>query len=58
MVIAGVGVEHEKLVDLVDKHFVQEPAIWESNPDLLFPGKFSVDESVAQYTGGLVQVSN
>lgn len=55
MVIAGVGVDHEKLVDLVDRHFVQEPAIWESNPDLLFPGKFSVDESVAQYTGGLVQ---
>lgn len=57
MVIAGVGVEHQKLVDAANKYFVDKKATWETNKDLLSSHNkhLSVDESVAQYTGGLVQ---
>lgn len=56
MVVAGVGIEHEKLVDLVQKYFVDELPVWETNPEILIPGNFQVDKSTAQYSGGLVQV--
>lgn len=56
MVIAGVGVEHEALVEAVQKYFVDEKPIWEEDESLIIPGKQTnlVDESVAQYTGGIV----
>jgi hypothetical protein len=57
MVVAGVGVDHDKLCDAVQKHFVDKKAIWESDRGLFSPHKnITVDDSVAQYTGGLVQV--
>jgi len=47
-VIAGVGVEHDRLVESVQKHFVDQPAIWtnEAHPSVI------TDASQAQYTGG------
>lgn len=58
MVVAGVGVEHQRLVDAVQKYFVDEKSIWESEPDLCIANKnLMVDQSIAQYTGGLIQVS-
>ncbi|XP_043476997.1 mitochondrial-processing peptidase subunit alpha [Leptopilina heterotoma] len=56
MVIAGVGVEHEALVEAVNKYFVDEKAIWEEDNSLIMTGRNMdlIDESVAQYTGGLV----
>lgn len=57
MVVAGVGVDHNKLCEAVQKHFVDKKPIWESDRTLFTPQKnFGVDDSVAQYTGGIVQV--
>lgn len=57
MVVAGVGVEHQKLVDIVQKYFVDIKPIWEVH-DLVSPinKKISLDNSIAQYTGGIIQV--
>ncbi|KAI4459343.1 metalloprotease [Holotrichia oblita] len=56
MVVAGVGVEHERLVDIAYKYFVDQAPIWKTERNLYVPPKnLSVDESIAQYTGGLVQ---
>ncbi len=30
MVVAGVGVEHDRLVESVSKHFLEKPPIWGS----------------------------
>lgn len=53
MVLAGVGVEHERLVEFAQKHFVDKPARWVSEPKLVLPYPSSVDKSIAQYTGGM-----
>lgn len=56
MVIAGVGVEHQKLVEAAKKYFLEDKPIWETE-NLFIPNKeLSIDDSVAQYTGGMVQV--
>lgn len=55
MVVAGVGVDHDRLVESVQKYFADKKPIWENNNDLILPGSAKVDESVAQWTGGLVQ---
>jgi len=47
MVVAGIGVDHDKLVEAVQRHFVDKPPAW--RPD----SKMTSDRSVAQYTGGL-----
>ena len=47
MVVAGVGVDHDKLVESVQRHFVEKPTAWRSER------KIAPDQSVAQYTGGL-----
>lgn len=49
------GVEHDRLVDAVQKYFVESKPVWEA--EQLFskrqvPG---VDKSIAQYTGGIEQ---
>ncbi|XP_014233207.1 mitochondrial-processing peptidase subunit alpha [Trichogramma pretiosum] len=56
MVVAGVGVEHARLVDAVQKYFVDQKAIWDEDPSLILPDrtKHFVDESIAQYTGGYI----
>lgn len=57
MVLAGVGVEHKRLVDIAQKYFVEKKPIWETHEELVTSNQnVAVDGSVAQYTGGLVQV--
>jgi len=49
MVVAGVGVDHDLLVEATVKHFVDKPPVWSTGniPEVV------TDRSVAQYTGGL-----
>lgn len=57
MVLAGVGVEHQRLVEAAEKYFLEEKPVWEIEDDLVIPNKsFSIDESIAQYTGGIILV--
>lgn len=53
MVVAGVGVDHALLVDAAQKYFVDATPVWENDSEV-YKGT-SVDESVSQYTGGMVQ---
>ncbi|KAG1663939.1 Mitochondrial-processing peptidase subunit alpha [Nymphon striatum] len=53
MVLAGVGVEHERLVEIANKYFVENQAAWEKNPEL-GKNKLQIDSSLSQYTGGSV----
>ena len=56
-VIAGVGVEHDKLVDLAQKYFVTEnKPSWLSDGELWVP-RVGPQKCTSQYTGGIVQVS-
>ncbi|XP_069695933.1 mitochondrial-processing peptidase subunit alpha [Periplaneta americana] len=56
MVVAGVGVDHNALVASVEKYFVDMKPIWEEDTDLVIPAlNMRVDNSIAQYTGGMVQ---
>lgn len=55
MVVAGVGVEHSHLVDAVSKYFLDGQPIWDTDKDLVIKGHLGVDNSVAQYTGGVIQ---
>lgn len=58
MVLAGVGVEHQRLVEAAEKYFLDEKPVWETEDDLIIPAKgLVVDESVAQYTGGITLVN-
>ncbi|CAO2598360.1 Mitochondrial-processing peptidase subunit alpha [Lemmus lemmus] len=50
MVLAGVGVEHEHLVECARKYLLGAQPAWGA------PGAVDVDKSVAQYTGGIVKV--
>ncbi|XP_066293779.1 mitochondrial-processing peptidase subunit alpha-like [Branchiostoma lanceolatum] len=53
MVLAGVGVKHEALVEAANKYIVGNKASWEGQGR--YPVKM-VDESIAQYTGGMRQL--
>ncbi|KAI8792225.1 mitochondrial-processing peptidase subunit alpha-like [Biomphalaria glabrata] len=55
-VIAGVGVDHEKLVSLAQKYFVeQKTPVW--LPDGEVWGKQEIEtKCISQYTGGILQV--
>lgn len=56
MVVAGVGMDHSKLVDLCRRYFVAEKrAIWEESKELAGAVK-PIDKSVSQYTGGIITV--
>lgn len=50
MVLVGVNVEHEELVELAQQHFVSPDTSWEGKGDI------EVDTSISQYTGGEVKV--
>ncbi|NXK77792.1 MPPA peptidase, partial [Amazona guildingii] len=50
MVLAGVGIEHEQLVECARKHLLGVEPAWGSGQAR------DVDRSVAQYTGGIVKV--
>ena len=47
MVIAGIGVDHDQLVESVQRHFVDTAPSWRTDSRVVS------DQSVAQYTGGL-----
>ncbi|KAG5884039.1 hypothetical protein JTB14_020450 [Gonioctena quinquepunctata] len=56
MVVAGVGVEHSRLVEAVQKYFVDVKPIWETESEVCHNKKYvSCDHSIAQYTGGMIQ---
>lgn len=50
MVLAGVGIEHEQLVECARKHLLVGEPVWGTT------AAANVDLSVAQYTGGIVKV--
>lgn len=50
MVLAGVGIEHEHLVECARKYLLGVEPVWGSGQ-----GR-AVDRSVAQYTGGIIKV--
>ena len=54
MVITGVNVDHQQLVDLTQKYFADTTPTWAAGDGVIVP---QPDESLAQYTGGVVQVS-
>ncbi|XP_057660682.1 mitochondrial-processing peptidase subunit alpha [Diorhabda carinulata] len=54
MVVAGVGVEHPKLVDAVQKYFVDIKPVWAEIQNSETIKDVNVDNSVSQYTGGMV----
>lgn len=56
MVVAGVGVDHDTLVEAVHRYFVERVPIWQENPELILDPKLEPDTSIAQYTGGVVKV--
>ncbi|KAF5301161.1 hypothetical protein FQA39_LY10839 [Lamprigera yunnana] len=54
IVVAGVGVEHARLVESAQKYFVDIKPIWEMEQELQ-SNCSTVDKSIAQYTGGIIQ---
>ncbi|XP_038601900.1 mitochondrial-processing peptidase subunit alpha [Tachyglossus aculeatus] len=50
MVLAGVGIEHEQLVDCARKYLLGVEPVWRNGKPK------DVDRSVAQYTGGIVKI--
>lgn len=51
MVLAGVGIEHEQLVECAKKYLLDVKPVWGTTTAA------NVDLSVAQYTGGIVRVN-
>lgn len=51
MVLAGVGIEHEHLVECARKYLLGVEPVWGTGRSR------GVDKSVAQYTGGIVKVN-
>ncbi|UYV73113.1 PMPCA [Cordylochernes scorpioides] len=52
MVVAGVGVEHQALVEAVSRHFVEKAPIWEQEASA--EPRQQPDTQAALYTGGLM----
>ncbi|KAH7640275.1 hypothetical protein DERF_004789 [Dermatophagoides farinae] len=59
MVVAGVGVDHERLVELAEKFFVERKPIWESEQMISsqLNRSLEIDDSISQYTGGVNAVT-
>lgn len=53
MVLAGVGVEHEQLVELAQKYFVDKPANWVSNPAIASEQPSVLERARSKYIGGI-----
>ena len=51
MVVAGVGVDHDTLVEAAQRHFVEQRPVWETEGGV---ADVQTDRSIAQYTGGIV----
>ena len=52
MVIAGVNVDHQHLIDLTRTHFIHKKPVWFKEGEKVA----TPDRSVAQYTGGMIKV--
>ncbi|XP_078498039.1 mitochondrial-processing peptidase subunit alpha isoform X2 [Lissotriton helveticus] len=50
MVLAGVGIEHEQLLDCANKYLLGVKPVWGAGSHQ------DIDRSVAQYTGGIVKI--
>ncbi|OQR77964.1 mitochondrial-processing peptidase subunit alpha-like, partial [Tropilaelaps mercedesae] len=57
MVVSGVGVDHDELVEAVNKYFVHKKPIWVEDPSLVGDPSLAADESISQYTGGILKVT-
>lgn len=58
IVLAGVGVEHDQLVEFAVKYFDSNKPIWQKQPSLSGDLNINqIDNSVAQYTGGMKKKS-
>nr|XP_054769896.1 mitochondrial-processing peptidase subunit alpha-like isoform X1 [Lytechinus pictus] len=55
MVLAGVGMDHQALVDLAQQYFVNTKPTW-STPEVQEMGG-RIDNSISQYTGGVQKIS-
>jgi processing peptidase subunit alpha len=53
MVVAGVGVDHDTLVEAAQRHFVDQRPVWETE-ETMGVVEVQTDRSIAQYTGGIV----
>lgn len=51
MVIAGVNVDHQHLIDLTNEYFFKKPPVWHKGGEK----SASPDRSIAQYTGGFIK---
>uniref|UniRef100_A0A914WZ74 Mitochondrial-processing peptidase subunit alpha n=1 Tax=Plectus sambesii TaxID=2011161 RepID=A0A914WZ74_9BILA len=52
IVVSGVGVSHDKMVEAAKKHFDVSTTTWAKDNSVVLPKVPSVDTSIAQYTGG------
>ncbi|KAF7630936.1 hypothetical protein Mgra_00008805, partial [Meloidogyne graminicola] len=56
IVLAGIGLDHEWLIDAAKELFDPRESTWAEQPDRLLKNIPPLDDSVAQYTGGEVRV--
>lgn len=54
MTIAAMNANHEELVRWAEEYFVKDAPFWINDMEDIPP----VDESIAQYTGGMIRVSS
>ncbi|KRY36078.1 Mitochondrial-processing peptidase subunit alpha [Trichinella spiralis] len=56
IVVGGVGVDHDQLIEACNEYFEQNVPVWKRRPELLLPQIPDVDKSTAQYTGGEIRI--
>lgn len=56
IVLAGVGIDHDWLVDAAKKLFDPRESTWSQHPERLLKNIPPLDDSLAQYTGGEIRV--
>ena len=56
MVLAAVGVDHDRLVKCAQEHMVDCLPVWQSKATKRQHHRLLADASLAQYTGGLVTI--
>ncbi|KRZ93721.1 Mitochondrial-processing peptidase subunit alpha [Trichinella sp. T8] len=56
IVVGGVGVDHDQLIEACNEYFEQNVPVWKRRPELLLRQIPDVDKSTAQYTGGEIRI--
>ncbi|KRZ54119.1 Mitochondrial-processing peptidase subunit alpha [Trichinella nativa] len=56
IVVGGVGVDHDQLIEACNEYFEQNVPVWKRRPELLLRQIPDVDRSTAQYTGGEIRI--